>query len=111
LVPGFDGCVTERLMIEPPDGAVLVGGGAENVLPPRLPKLPPRPVRASAALATRATTKAPAHRTAKRRLSRIAKSSRIGPKNGAIFLPRNIVVMTGDFQRALCRRKRRDLRD
>jgi hypothetical protein len=37
-------------------GDVAVDGGAEKVCEPRLPKLPPRPARASASLTARANT-------------------------------------------------------
>jgi hypothetical protein len=37
-------------------GVVVVDGGVENVCEPRLPKLPPRPARASASLVVNAKT-------------------------------------------------------
>src|SRR5581483_359260 len=49
---GRDGCVIERLIGEAVEGAVRVVGGAEKVIPPRLPKLPPPPTRASACVAS-----------------------------------------------------------
>jgi hypothetical protein len=92
LVPVF-GCVTERLMVAP-DGAVFVDGGAENVRPPRLPELPPPPVRASAELAaTTATAKAPAQSTPIKRLSRIAISSRNPKKRGELL--QHYIVLVG----------------
>jgi hypothetical protein len=43
-------------------GEVAVEGGAENVDVPRLPKLPPRPARASASVKPSANTAATAHK-------------------------------------------------
>src|SRR5262249_26388171 len=45
--PGWPGCVMLRSIGRAPC-AVFVDGGAEKVCEPRLPKLPPRPARASA---------------------------------------------------------------
>jgi hypothetical protein len=42
-------------------GEVAVDGGAEKVCEPRLPKLPPRPARASASVAASANVAAKAH--------------------------------------------------
>src|ERR1700739_2668026 len=47
-----------RCMAEPPYGAVLVGGGADQVMLPRLPKDPPPPARASASPGARARASA-----------------------------------------------------
>jgi hypothetical protein len=49
LLPGWPGCVMLR-SIGRVVGEVAVDGGAEYVCDPRLPKLPPRPARASAAV-------------------------------------------------------------
>src|SRR5262245_12710306 len=52
---GWPGCVMLRSMGRAV-GDVVVDGGAENVCEPRLPKLPPRPARASALLVANANT-------------------------------------------------------
>jgi hypothetical protein len=70
-VPGCPGWVMLRSMGRA-DGEVAVEGGAENVWEPRLPKLPPRPARASASVVARANAAAIAQATSsgrKRRLS------------------------------------------
>jgi hypothetical protein len=59
LPPGWPGCVMLR-SIGRALGAVDVEGVDENVEPPRLPKLPPRPARASASLKVNANTAATA---------------------------------------------------
>src|SRR5439155_11468369 len=53
--PGWPGCVILRSMGRAL-GDVAVEGGAEKVCEPRLPKLPPRPARASASVTANANT-------------------------------------------------------
>jgi hypothetical protein len=48
-MPGLPGWVMVRCIGWAAEGAVAVLGGAENVLVPREPELPPPPTRASAA--------------------------------------------------------------
>src|SRR4249920_3339551 len=55
VLPDCPGWVMLRSMGRAP-GDVAVDGGAEKVCEPRLPKLPPRPARASASLTARANT-------------------------------------------------------
>src|SRR5262249_2676040 len=53
--PGWLGCVMLRSMGRAL-GDVAVDGGAEKVCEPRLPKVPPRPARASASVTANAST-------------------------------------------------------
>src|SRR5439155_13087875 len=53
--PGWPSWVMLRSMGRAP-GDVAVDGGAEKVCEPRLPKLPPRPARASASVTANANT-------------------------------------------------------
>src|SRR3989442_15623324 len=55
VLPGWPGCVMLRSMGRAL-GDVAVEGGAEKVCEPRLPKLPPRPARASASVTANANT-------------------------------------------------------
>src|SRR5215831_17280456 len=55
--PGWPGCVMLR-SIGRAVGDVVVDGGADQVDEPRLPKLPPRPARASAPDTVKASTAA-----------------------------------------------------
>jgi hypothetical protein len=78
LPPGWPGCVmlrsTGRAL-----GAVDVEGGAENVCPPRLPKLKPRPARASASLNVNANTAATAQSASSGRKRKRDINSSLGP--------------------------------
>src|SRR5262249_47952940 len=88
-VVGCDGCVTERWIGEPGDGAVRVGAGVEKVREPRLPMLDPPPARASASLTRAPQTSATAAKAASARTKdRIMKPSQvpIGSADGR-FIP------------------------
>jgi hypothetical protein len=66
-------------------GDVVVEGGAENVCEPRLPKLPPRPARASASVIAKANTAATAQsassgRTRKESMGSSQKDRLVPPK-------------------------------
>jgi hypothetical protein len=66
-------------------GDVVVDGGAEKVCEPRLPKLPPRPARASASVIAKANTAATAQsassgRTRKESMGSSQKDRLVPPK-------------------------------